>query len=264
MSVQELWLNGKVSDIDILKETNKINGVKRGKNLIIFTGSYFLQHFDYMPILDRPDFESIGMNYTYLIPGAEKFTAMFHGSMAAVKAYQDSTTFRYFCNAFNGYHIFMMQTSLTTGGPYGICGKADVIKTIKANNIKRFSIVTHSHPKKGLAWVPDSLNQYNTGEIPFGCSGSLNAMVLPMVLKYGYNNIYIVGIGDTNLVHFYDVEWSQVQLRKPRINPYRDLSLTRYRKLNALASKSGTKIIVIPGRLVEKSIRDIFAVADHI
>lgn len=259
MSIYQGWLDRKINDNQILAETNKLIGTQKGRSLLIITGSYVVQHFDYIQAINQnPNLDVMIMNFGYLLPGAENFRWIFHGSMGYTKAFQTCTTFKYFCRGSKGNHLFMTTTANCKGAHYPIASKNDVVTTIKNNEIENFKILTHAYAKKGLGYVADSLEHYTAAHIPYGCGGTLNAMALPFALQLGYTKIYCLGIGDQHLTHFYDVAYVQPHLRKPITLPHRNLILDRYRRLNALANNSGTTIYVCPGKYIEENIRKIF------
>jgi len=263
------WLNGTIADIAALKIANQqLTNTKRGRQLLILTGSHVTQHFDYVSVMNRPSVDTMLMNFSYLLPEAEKATHVYHGSVGYTKTFNNCFTFKHFCKSFKGKHIFMMATKHSSGGPYPIPTKASVITTVRNNNISNYNIVTHGYlPKyrsQGFGYVPTSLKHYSASIAPFGCLGTLNAMVLPLVIQMGYSKIYIVGLGDAYQLHFYDVAYVQPHLRKPMQHSLRGLSLQRYRKLNALAASNNTQIIVVPKKHTEKSIQEIFQCANTV
>lgn len=262
------WFQGTASDDVILAKTDKLAGTKRGKNLLIITGSYALQYWDYMKALDRPDFDVMLINFSYLIPGAEKADWMFHGSIGYVKTFANCSTFKHFAKGFKGSHVFMAQTSRCAGGAYPLPPKGDIAAAVKNNGLTKWYIATHGHGNKfkgaGFNYVPKTLKAYTASTIPWGCGGTLNAMALPFVLQLGYSNIYVSGIGDKVLTHFYDVAYVQPHLRKPTVIPYQGISLNRYKAWNYLAKISGTKIFVLPPQCTEPSIKSIFTCVSSI
>jgi len=258
-----------VSDDEALQALAKMKGTKKNKHLLILTGSYALQHVDYQKFLNRPAFDLMGMNFTYMVPGAERFDYHFHGSIGYVRTFRDCSTFRYFCQQFQGTHIFMTTTKHCATGPYPIPSKAEVQTCIKNNGIKKFLVQTHGHTDKfhhggGFGYVPPNVNTYNPAIVPYGCGGSLNAMALPMAIALGYSKIFIAGVGDQNLVHFYDVSYVQPHLRKKTVLPLRELILQRYRKLDNLAKSNNVQIIVLPQSQTEASIQSIFRCVEDI
>lgn len=257
MNVRQQWINLKANDDQILEETKKLKGSKTGRDLFIITGHYALQHCDYQAIAARPNTDTMIMNFGYLLPGAENFTWMFHGSMGYTKSFNACVTFKYFQRAFKGTHVFMCGTRHCAGGLYPIAHKNSVITTLKNNNISNFYITTHAYAKKGFGYVATDLSHYTPAHIPYGCGGTLNAMALPFVLQLGYKDIFVLGIGDKYSTHFYDKEW--VQGQKLALNsPHHNTILNRYRRLNALAVKNGSRIIVLPKKYIEPSIQGIF------
>ena len=257
MTIRQDWVNGKSNDDQVLAETSKLKGSKKGRNLFIITGHYAVQHCDYLAMAARPNMDTMILNFGYLLPGSEKFTWMFHGSMGYTKSFNACVTFKYFQREFKGNHVFMCTTRHCAGGLYPIAPKKSVITTLKNNKIDNFYIATHAYAKKGLAYVPEAMNHYSPAHIPYGCGGSFNAMALPFALQLGYDNIYVLGIGSKFSTHFYDVDW--VQGRQCVLNsPHKSLTLTRYGRLNALAKKSGTKIVVMPRKYIEPEIAKIF------
>lgn len=257
MSVGQNWINLKANDDQILEETKKLAGSKKGKDLFVITGHYALQHCDYLAISNRPNTDTMFMNFCYLLPGAENFTWMFHGSMGYTKSFNACVTFKYFQRQFKGTHVFMCSTRHCAGGLYPIASKDSVITTLKNNKIDNFYIATHAYAKKGLGYVPAELSHYSAAHYPYGCGGTFNAMALPFILQLGYKTIYVLGIGDQYSTHFYDKEW--VQGRQLALNsPHRNLILDRYRRWNALANKCGSRIIVLPKKYIEPEIQKIF------
>lgn len=262
------WIQGTATDDDMLSKTDKLAGTKRGRNLLIITGSYALQFWDYRKAIQDPNFDVMVMNFGYLIPGAEDADWMFHGSMGYIKAFNSCSTFKYFCENFKGSHIFMTQTARCAGGAYPIAPKKDVVTTIQNNNLKKWYIATHGYGNKykgaGFGYVPPSLSAYTASTIPWGCGGTLNAMALPFALQLGYSKIYVSGIGDQVLTHFYDVDYVQPTLRKPKTLPHRSTTLNRYKAWNTLAQNSGTQLFVLPPECTEQSIKNIITCVSSI
>lgn len=258
MSIQQAWLANKINDDQILNETKNLKGSRKGRKLLVITGHYAVQHCDYLAISDRPDIDTMIMNFGYLLPGAEEFDWMFHGSMGYTKSFNACVTFKYFQRKFAGKHVFMCNTRHCAGGLYPIASKESVITTLRNNNIDNFYIATHAYAKKGLGYVPESIDHYSAAHLPYGCGGTLNAMALPFILQLGYSTVYMVGVGDKFSTHFYDKEW--VQSQQLALNsPHRNLILARYRRWNSLAQKIGTKIFVLPKKYIEPDIQKIFA-----
>lgn len=257
MTIQQQWIDRKANDNQILDETVKLKGSRKGRDLFIITGNYAVQHCDYLAIAARPNTDTMIMNFGYLLPGAENFDWMFHGSMGYTKSFNACVTFKYFNRSFKGKHVFMCATAHCAGGLYPIANKDSVITTLKNNQISDYYIATHAYAKKGFGYVPVDLAHYSAAHIPYGCGGTLNAMALPFALQLGYKDIFVLGIGDLYSTHFYDKEWVQGQ-RLALNSPHRNTILARYRKWNALAQKNGTRIIVLPKKYIEQSIQDIF------
>jgi len=262
------WFNGTASDDLILSKTDKLKSTKKGRSLFIITGSFALQYFDYRSVMRNPNFDTMIMNFGHLIPEAEKATWMFHGSIGYTRTFESCMTFKYFCESFQGSHVFMCQTKHCAGGAYPIAPKKSVIATLKNNNIKKWFLATHAYgdmfKKQSFGYIPVSLKHFSPSKIPWGCGGTLNAMALPFALQLGYSKIYMLGVGDKILMHYYDKELVQPNLRKQVTLPYRNIILSRYGKWNKLAKSSGTQLFVLPKKNTEEAIRKIFPCLDKI
>lgn len=266
LSLVANWFNGTCSDDGILAKTDKLANTKRGRKLLIITGNYAVQHYDYREAIRDPSFDVMIINFGYLLPEAENADWMFHGSMGYIKAFKNCMTFKYFCESFKGSHIFMTQTKHCAGGAYPITSKSDVITTLKRNNLKKWYIATHAYgnifKSRGFEYVPTKINQFSPSKIPWGCGGTLNAMALPFAIQLGYSKIYMLGVGDRNLTHFYDVSFVQPHLRKPITLPYRNITLKRYAKWNALAKSNNTQLFVLPKKHTEATIQKVLTCVD--
>lgn len=255
-------------DVDaLLSKTESLAGSKKDKSCLIFSGSYLAQHVDYEPYLNRPDVDLIGHNLCWLLPGAEKFTYMLHGSRGYTHGYaQECTTFKTFCKRFGGHHLFCMNTKYWAGGPYPIPTKGDTIKAITRNNIDKYHIFTQEYSKQSLAYVAPHTDNYKLSRIPGGCGGTLNAVTIPFALKLGYKRIYVAGIGDQYLHHFYDghIMFKYNVPPPKKVLSHRDISLNRYRNLVKSARNSGSEIYAMPTKLVEPTIKSIFKTAEKI
>ena len=258
MTLHNQWLAGKATDEQILKQTDTLKGTKKDRALLVICGHYAVQHFDYMNLVKRASFDTMALNFGFLLPGSPEFTYMFHGSMGYIKALHTCSSFHYFCQQFKGTHVFVTTTAHCKGGLYPIAPKKDVIHCIRKNNISRFQIITHAQANKGMGWIPPNLGAFSPSKVPYGCGGTLNAMAVPFILQLGYLKVFFLGLGDTNITHFYDVEYIQPHLRKPHVLPYRALTLKRYAHWNALAKKNNTQLVVFPRSHTEPAIQKIF------
>jgi hypothetical protein len=258
---------GDVTIDQLLANTEKLAGTKKDKKCLIFSGSYLAQDVDYYSYLDRPDVDLIGHNLCWLLPGAEKFAYMLHGSRGYTNAYSKTcTTFNAFCKRFQGQHLFCSNSKHWAGGPYPLPSVKDTITTIQKHDIDKYFVFTQEYKNRPLSYVPPSTADYKLSRLPAGCGGTLNAITLPFVLKLGYKEIYIAGVGDQLLHHFYDghiLFAFGVVPPKKKLN-HRDTSLGRYKKLAQCARASGSEIIVMPGNKTEPSIKAIFKTANKI
>ena len=258
--MMDKWENRQVDDDYAFSQTEKLKNTRKTKKLVVITGSYLLQYVDYRKYLRDPNYDVMIMNFGYLIPEAEKADIMFHGSMGYISTFNNCSTFKYFCEDFKGFHIFMMQSKYCAGGAYPIASKDSIITTLKNNKINRYFIATHAYgdrfKKHGFEYVPTTLTEYSVSKIPWGCGGTFNAMALPMILQMGYDQIYVLGIGDVHRAHFYDPEY--VQKRFTPVNlPYRKSILNRYSKWMKLCNSLGVKFRVFPSSQLEQSIKNV-------
>lgn len=258
-TIQQKWLDKNITDDIFLAYTNKLKNTKRGKKLLIISGSHVIQYVDYKKLMDR-DYEVLSMNLGYLLPYSEEFTYHFYGAMGYVGIFANCMTYKYFCSSFKGEHIFMCHTAKCTSPAYAIC-KADIVRAcVRNNNIKNFRIVTHSWggdaQRTGYRFTP-SFDKFSPAVVPYGCGGSLNAMAIPFVFQLGYGVVAVAGIGDQDQRHFYDVAYIQPHLHKPYVTSRRGVTLERWKKWVEVANNNNIRFVTFPKAKIEQSIQNI-------
>ena len=256
-TIQHLWAHKKIADSAFLSSVDKMKNIRRKKNILLLTGSHLTHYVDYKRLMDK-GYDTISVNFGYLLPHAENFTYHFHGSIGYINKLANCKTFKLFCDHFKGCHIFMVTTAKCSSPMYAIPTAASVRKCIINNNIKRYLIITHAMGHEigqhGYSHIPD-LTRYSPSSVPYGYGGTVSAMVVPFLLQLGYATIAVAGVGIWDNRHFYDDSYVNPTLYKPFAGNNKNIIIARWKGLRAMGEKNGTKIVAIPHSRLEKETR---------
>lgn len=258
-SIQQKWVDKKITDDILLAYTDKLKNAKKGKKCLVISGSHVIQHVDYKKFMDS-GYETLFLNQGYLLPHAEEMTWCFLGAMGYIGSFVNSSAFKYFCHKFKGEIVFVAHTSHCKHAAYAVCRTDIVRQCVKANNIKRFRLITQSNGldirRHGYSFIPP-FKSWSPSKVPYGCGGTLNAMAIPFLLQLGYSTIAIAGVGDQDMRHFYDVSYIQPHLHKPYAHKLRPTTLKRWGAWRKIAEANRTKLIVIPDSKIEQSVKNV-------
>jgi len=177
-----------------------------GNKILIITDNHKLQDVSYWELMDA-GYDSIGYEMQYLLPRSESFTFFLHHNKHHLIAARGSYPFKYFCEQFNGTHVF-------SG-----CEQNDIDKLIDQFNIKKFIIHSPaSHPK------------------------TLHASVLPFVIESNYTAIVMVGMASNDKRKFHMVAYIQPHLNKLSD----DDDIDEWKKWAKIAQEKNINIVSIP------------------